>query len=272
MSISGLSFSNGTTLSFGTKATSKSTANAPVYVASAGNEGSYIQTSPDIAHPITTDEDAIGNILNYLPDPHAASNSNLLFYSLNNEIVSPGGDLTQVQSTIKNYTDSFSGSNQSTNWVTPPSAQFLTDLKAIGDAAASGDLTAAASALAKSKEDGTGSVSTVTTPAEAALLSNANIRDGLEMEGYSASDATAQADAITIGGLVGTTGDATKDKARSTEITDLASELALEAFSSNSKTAQSSYAALSNIVNTLVGATSTDTSNSSLAALEKLYG
>ncbi|MBB5061266.1 hypothetical protein HDF16_006002 [Granulicella aggregans] len=251
---------------------SKSTATAPVYVASAGNEGSYIQTSPDVAHPVTTDEDAINNILNYLPDPHAASNSNLLFYSLNRSILSPGGDLTQVQSTIKNYTDSFLGPNQSTNWVTPPSAQFLTDLKAIGDTATSGDVTAATSALAKASGEGTGSVATATTRAQVALLTNENMREGLKMEGYSASDATAQADAITIGGLVGRTGNAAKDKAGSTEISDLARELTLEAFSPDSKTAQSSYVALANIVNTLLGATSTDAANSSLASLDKVYG
>ncbi len=94
MSISGLSFSNGATVSFGTNAATKSAANAPVYLASAGNEGSYIQTSPDIAHPVTTDEDAINNILNYLPDPHAASNENLLAYSLNQQISS--GNLSGV--------------------------------------------------------------------------------------------------------------------------------------------------------------------------------
>ena len=245
---------------------------APLEVASAGNEGDYFQTSPNISHPITMDIDAINNILNYLPDTHAASNENLLAYSLNKQILSSTADLTGVQSTSKNYTDSFSASNESTNpWATP-SALFLSDLKAIGDAAASGDVAAAKSDLSKAEYDSATNIAPPTTGGDASLRSNANIRDGLVMEGYSLSDATGQADAITIGGLVGTTGDPTADKARSNEISDLARVLSLEAGSLDQKTAQASYAALFNVVNSLLGATSTSAANKTLASLDSVYG
>jgi hypothetical protein len=98
------------------------------------------------------------------------------------------------------------------------------------------------------------------------------MRDGLVMEGYSFSDATAQADAITIGGLVGTTGDPTADKARSNEISDLARTLSLEAGSFDQKTAQESYTALFNVVNSLLGVTSTSAANKTLASLDAVYG
>jgi hypothetical protein len=243
-----------------------------VRVLSAGNEGSYIQTSPTISHPLTTDIDTINNILNNLPDTHAASNENLLAYSLNGQISSTSGDLTGVQSTIKNYTDSFSASNEATNpWATP-SALFLSDLKAIGDAAASGDVASAKLNLSKAEYDSATNIAPPTTGVDASLRSNANVRDGLVMEGYSLSDATAQADAITIGGLVGTTGDPTADKARSNEISDLARVLSLEAGSFSEKTAQASYAALFNVVNSLLGATSTAAANKTLASLDTVYG
>jgi hypothetical protein len=148
----------------------------------------------------------------------------------------------------------------------------LSDLKAIGDAAASGDAATAKSSLSKAEFDSATNVAPSSSAVDVALRNNPNIRDGLEIEGYSASDATSQADAIVIGGLVGTTGNATKDKARSTEINDLARELTLEALSTDDKTAQSSYVALSNIVNTLLGATSPDAANTSLKSLDKIYG
>ncbi len=241
-------------------------------VSSAGNEGSYIQTSPDVSHPVTTDIDAINIILSNLPDPHSASNENLLVYSLDKQISSSSGDLSGVQSTISTYTDSFSGPNQSTNWAPTPSAQFLADLKAIGDAAASGDVTAAKSDLTTAENDAWTNVSKPTSGVDGVLRSNANIRDGLEMEGYSVADATAQADAITLGGLVPTTGDATADKKRSSEISDLARVLSLEAGSFDKKTAQASDAALSDIVNRLLGATSASAANQTLAALDTAYG
>lgn len=252
-------------------AAQSSSAATPVRVLSAGNEGSYIQTSPDIPHPVTTDETAINIILGNLPDVHAASNSNLLFYSLNGDILSSSGNLADVQSTIKNYTDSFSGPTDAYTPVTP-SALFLSDLKAIGDAAASGDKDAATSALQQAKNDSWTNTAQASTGLDGELRNTAYIRDGLVMEGYSLSDATAQADAITIGGLAQTTGDAKADTARSNEISDLARVLTLEAGSSDKKVAQAASETFSDAVNQLLGATSNGAANKRLAALDVAYG
>jgi hypothetical protein len=272
MAISGLGYSGAeSTLSL------LSAGNKPApgtRVHSAGNEGSYIQTSPDISHPVTTDIDAINLLLDYLPDVHAASNPNLLVYSLAGDLGELGSsqDLAGVQAVIKSYTDSFSAPSDPDYPDPAPSAKFLADLKAIGDAAASGDPASAKSALDQARDDSPANTPSVTTPAQQALLNNAYIRDGLEEEGYSVSDATAQADAITIGGLVPSTTDPVANKKRSAEISDLARVLAMEAGASDKKTAEASSQALADIVNSLAGATSADAANQSLASFDQIYG
>ncbi len=205
------------------------------------------------------------------------SNTGHLLYELNAGILGDGS-LSDVQSEIDTYTSSLASSNIYESVYTAPSASFLSDLNALKTDAASGNLAAAASDLANAKlaspavaENG----ADPTSLASVILEGTNDTADYLQTQGYSAVNAKAEANAITLAftpslGLGGSTaGEPPSDPTVTSEITSLATSAATRDSSTTGGTSDPMF----NIIESLLQSTAVSDSASlqTLALLNSLY-
>jgi len=191
------------------------------------------------------------------------------------------GNLSSVQSEIDTYTNSLASSNVYESVYSAPSASFLADLKALKSDAASGNLTAAASDLGKAKlaapQYFMGAVEAGDTAGEASIIQEGtnDTADYLQTQGYSAVNAKAEANAITLAftpslGLGGSTaGEPPSDPTVTSEITSLATSAATRDSSTTGGTSDPMF----NIIESLLQSTAVSDSASlqTLALLNSLY-
>lgn len=211
-----------------------------------------------------------------------ATNVNRLFGVLNANILD-SNNLSGVGSAIDSYTNSLASSNVSNSSYTAPSAKYLADLADLKTAAASGNRAQSESALAKAKLDAPDSVAGGLSTAiakgdvsgEISLLleGTANIRNYLSTQGFSSSGASAEANAITIGGLSLSAADTPTSSAqtRLQQVKDLALYAAGKQETTQSDSSQSSTDPLSNIVSTLLQAKTGIQMSESLSTLDSFY-
>lgn len=213
------------------------------------------------------------------------SNAGYLFSNLNSSILTQG-NLTNVQSEIDTYTQSLSSSNVYESTYTTPSASFLADLNSLKSDAATGNLSAAQSDLAKAKLAGPDNVRDAVWDAtwsgdlagEASAIQEGtdNVAEYLQTQGYSAVDAKAEANAITFAytpslGLGGSTaGEPSSDPIVTGQITSLATSAA----TLDSSTTGGTSDPLFNILESLLkaDAISSAASLQTLSLLNSLYG
>ncbi|MBB6143348.1 hypothetical protein HNQ77_001292 [Silvibacterium bohemicum] len=241
-----------------------------------GSNAGYVGGNTAASNPVSLSTESIDFALGGDANTVNASNADSLFSVLNTDILN-SDNLAGVGSAIDTYTSSLSSSNVYDSPYTTPSAQYLTDLSDLKNAAASGNLGEAQSILATAKlaapDNVAGGISTAIskgdTAGEAALMveGTANISDYLVQQGYSATSAAAEASAITINGLSEHATDTPSSSAqtRTQQITDLATYAG-----DNPGTISSSP--LLNIISTLLESKSGTAIDQSLTSLDALYG
>jgi hypothetical protein len=267
-SISGL----GSNADYVTKAESRSPT-ASVTAATATSTGS-----------ISLSTDAIDFALNGEAPTTDASNSLLLYSTLNADILGPQINLSGVGSAIDAYISSLASSNVYDSSYTTPSAKFLQDLADLQTAATSGNQASAESTLAAAKADTPDSVAggedvAVATGDTAGLAglqveATANISDYLKTQGYSSTGATAEASAIIINGdsLNATFSTNYTPQMRLEQINDLALFAGENGSASGNSVTTTANSPLFNIYETLLEAKSGTAIDESLTNLDALYG
>lgn len=233
------------------------------------------------SNALTNDE--VNTVMDETTNYAIGTSVNYLFYRLNPAVQARSGSSTDVQSAVDNYLQSLASSNVYDSSYTAPSSQFLGALSALKSDAGAGDWDAAQIDLAQARQNAPLSVADGIslaiakgdTAGEAALMAEgtANMRDALAAYGYSQTAATAEADAITINGLVGPSNpDARSILTRLDQIIDLATGLADGSSPAGDGNAAASNSPLFHVIEDLLEASSPEASNQVLANLDRKYG
>jgi hypothetical protein len=269
LSISGLGSSTALSDLFASARTSSSA--KPAGNAATFNDGISVTNDSDNIVQDDTTNYTIGTSVNYL------------FYQVNAGIQSTSGSFAGVENAIDRYTQSLPTSNVYDSPYTAPSAQFLSDLATLKSDAGAGNLANVKTDIVQAEKDVPLSVAggadlaiaTGDTAGLAALMveGTENMSDALAAYGATPSAAAAEANAITINGLVGpSNGDAQSVQERLSEIIDVATGLAGSTASSGHGAAPTSSDPMLNVIEDLLQTPSAAASNQTLAQLDKQYG